>query len=66
MKFKKNIGPINRAARIIVGAAIIGLSAYYTNEPWRFVGVAIGGFMIAEGIFGFCVWHTYRGTKDMR
>ena len=62
---KQNIGPKNRAARIIAGAAIIGL-AIYLQEPWRFVGVAIGGFMIAEAIFGFCAWHSIRGTNDMR
>ena len=63
---KQNIGPKNRAARAIAGAAIIALASFYLSEPWRFVGVAIGGFMIAEGIFGFCAWHSLRGTKDMR
>ena len=66
MKFRKNIGPINRIERAVAGVIIICLSVVYLSEPWRFVGVAIGGFMIAEGIFGFCAWHTYRGTKDMR
>ena len=65
-KFRKKIGPKNRMARAVAGVAIVALSAYYLNEPWRFVGVAIGGFMIVEAIMGFCIWHLMRGTKDMR
>ena len=66
MKFEKNIGPINRTGRMAIGVLLAILSFYYLQMPWQLIGTGLGILMIVEGIFGFCVWHTYRGTKDMR
>ena len=66
MKFRKNIGPINRIGRIVVGIILGLLSFYHLQMPWQIIGTGLGILMVIEGIFGFCAWHTYRGTKDMR
>ena len=66
MKFEKNIGPINRIGRLVVGIPLAILSFHYLQMPWQLTGTGLAILMIIESIFGFCVWHTYRGTKDMR
>ncbi|HLC76610.1 MAG TPA: DUF2892 domain-containing protein, partial [archaeon] len=66
INMKQNIGPKNRAARAIVGALIADYSLLALQSPWNIVGIAIGAFMVMESAYGFCAWHSIRGTKDMR
>jgi len=67
MKCEKNIGKKNRAARLVVGIVLIALSFAFAERSWLFyLGVIIGVIMIAEAASARCVWHAFRGTKDMR
>lgn len=66
MKLKKNIGPKNRTARLIVGIVLIILSLYFRDGWLPLLGVIVGIIMILEAVFSVCVWHSLRGTKDMR
>jgi len=67
-KYEKNIGPINRIVRLAIGGVLL-LSGFYLfgQRPiLPFVLALIGIGMIIESAAGFCVWHSIRGTKDMR
>jgi len=63
---KQNIGTKNRLARAVAGALVADASLLFLNYPCNIIGIAIGGFMVAEAAYGFCAWHSIRGTKDMR
>ena len=67
-KYTKNIGPINRAARLIVGAFLIALGLFKLgNNPYLpYILGGLGIILILEAIGSFCIIHGLRGTKDMR
>lgn len=68
MKLKKNIGPKNRAARLIAGLLLLVAAAYYFDKS-LFAGIVCivaGTVLILESILSFCIVHGIRGTKDMR
>jgi len=47
---KKNIGGIERVARIILGAAILALAFVGPKTPWAYLGL----IPLATGIVGWC------------
>lgn len=63
---KQNIGPKNKAARALIGAALIDLSALFFPNTLSWIGFALGTIFVLESIFSYCVVHGVRGTKDMR
>ena len=67
-KYTKNIGPINRIARLAIGGVLLLAGFYLLGErpilPYALALIGVG--MIIESAAGFCVWHSIRGTKDMR
>lgn len=67
LKSRKNIGPKNRTARLIVGIILIILSLiFYNSKVFSIIGLALGIIFILEAIFSYCIVHGIRGTKDMR
>ncbi len=56
---KSNTGGIDRALRIIVGLALIGLAATGTVGMWGWIGVV----PLLTGIFGFCPAYTLLGIN---
>ncbi|MFA4820065.1 MAG: YgaP-like transmembrane domain [Candidatus Aenigmatarchaeota archaeon] len=68
MKFKKNIGPKNRIARLVAGIILILLSLIYfdANKILSAVGIILGIIFLLEAAFSYCLLHGIRGTKDMR
>ncbi|OAT83589.1 YgaP family membrane protein [Desulfotomaculum copahuensis] len=50
MYLKKNVGPADRVARIIGGAA----AAAVARQPLFKV---LGAFWVLEGITGYCLWY---------
>jgi len=67
-KYTKNIGPINRIARLLAGVILIAAGFYlYGQKPiLPFALALIGIIMILEAAGSYCIIHGIRGTKDMR
>ncbi len=66
--FEKNIGPINRVARLFLGIIFILCAAFVFKNPayLQFIFIFIGVLLILEAALGYCIWHGLRGTKDLR
>ncbi len=47
---KKNIGGVERAIRIIVGAAVLALAFAGPKTPWAYLGI----IPLATGLIGWC------------
>ncbi|MCQ4294845.1 DUF2892 domain-containing protein [Pseudomonas stutzeri] len=59
---KANVGTIDRALRIIVGLALIGLSLAGVIGVWGWIGLV----PLATGIFRFCPAYTLLGIKTCK
>ena len=57
-----NVGTIDRALRIIVGLALIGLTATGHIGVWGWIGVV----PLATGIFRFCPAYTVLGASTCK
>ena len=57
-----NVGTIDRALRIIVGLALIGLTATGHIGVWGWIGVV----PLATGIFRFCPASTVLGASTCK
>jgi len=56
---KSNVGSIDRALRIVVGLALIGLSLAGVVGLWGWIGLV----PLATGIFRFCPAYRLLGLK---
>jgi len=59
---KANVGMIDRALRIIVGLALIGLTLSGHIGVWGWIGVV----PLATGIFRFCPAYTLIGASTCK
>ena len=59
---KANVGMIDRALRIIVGLALIGLTLIGNIGVWGWIGVV----PLATGIFRFCPAYTLLGASTCK
>ena len=59
---KANVGMIDRALRIIVGLALIGLTLNGNLGVWGGIGVV----PLATGIFRFCPAYTVLGASTCK
>jgi len=59
---KANVGTIDRALRIIVGLALIGLTLSGNIGVWGWIGVV----PLATGIFRFCPAYTLVGASTCK
>ena len=59
---KANVGMIDRALRIIVGLAMIGLTLNGNIGVWGWIGVV----PLATGIFRFCPAYTLIGASTCK
>lgn len=55
----KNVGSIDRIARILLGLVLIGLAATSQIGPWGYLGV----LAIGTGLFSFCGLYTLFGIN---
>ena len=55
----KNVGGIDRIARIIVGIALVGLAATNVIGPWGWIGAV----PLLTAALGWCPAYTLRGFK---
>ena len=59
---KANVGTIDRALRVIVGLALIGLTLTGHIGVWGWIGVV----PLATGIFRFCPAYTVLGASTCK
>ena len=57
---KLNVGGIDRAARIVVGLVLIGLTLMGTIGVWGWIGVV----PLLTGLFSFCPLYTLLGISS--
>ena len=57
---KLNVGGIDRAARIVVGLVLIGLTLMGTIGVWGWIGVV----PLLTGAFSFCPLYTLLGISS--
>lgn len=51
---KKNVGPLDQAVRLTLGAALVVIPALFHWPLWAIAGLAaIGGAQILEGIIAY-------------
>lgn len=62
--YPKNVGPIERALRL-VGSATVAISAWtLAPEPWmKWVGLGTGAMLALTGALGFCPACYFAGRK---
>lgn len=68
MKIKKNIGTVDRAVRIIVGAALLALvplSITGQLSEWALLGL-LGAVPLLAGIIGYCPPYALLGIDTHR
>ncbi len=61
--FRKNEGTVDRAIRVIIGAAL--LIAYFTMEnasPWLLIGIV----PLATGLLGWCAIYAILGKSTCK
>jgi hypothetical protein len=62
MRFETNVGTVDRALRVGVGAALIGLALAGQIGPWGWVGV----LPLLTGVSRFCPAYTLLGVRTCR
>lgn len=61
--FKKNVGSLDRAARIFIGLVLLALFFLYPEAPWR-MWTLIGIVPIATGLFSTCPLYSILGISS--
>jgi len=56
----KNVGGIDRVARIVAGLALIALAATEQVGVWGWI---VGAIVLATGVFSFCGLYTLIGAN---
>ena len=59
---KANVGGIDKVARIVVGAVLIGLALTGTVGAWGWIGVV----PLATGLFNFCPLYPLLGISTCK
>ncbi|PCF94197.1 YgaP family membrane protein [Vreelandella nigrificans] len=59
---KANVGGIDKVARIVVGAVLIGLALTGTVGVWGWVGIV----PLATGLFNFCPLYPLLGISTCK
>lgn len=47
---KLNVGGIDRALRVLIGIAFVGMALFGIGTPWTWIGLV----PLATGLIGFC------------
>lgn len=56
---KANVGGIDRALRILVGIALLGMAAFGIGTPWTWIGIV----PLATAAIGFCPLYPLLGLN---
>lgn len=59
---KTNVGGIDKVARIVVGAVLIGLALTGTVGTWGWIGIV----PLATGLFNFCPLYPLLGISTCK
>jgi len=71
MLFKPNVGPMDRIARLVLGAVLIALPYVYTSPVWDNVflrwGVPVVGLIVfMTGLLNSCLIYRIIDTSTLR
>jgi hypothetical protein len=59
---KKNIGGLERAARIVLGGAILSLAFFGPQSSWAYLGI----IPLVTGMIGWCPAYTIFGISTCK
>jgi hypothetical protein len=59
---KKNIGSIERAARVVLGLAVLALAFVGPKTPWAYLGI----IPLATGLIGWCPPYALLGISTCK
>ncbi len=59
---KKNVGGIDKIARIVVGLALLGLALAGVGTPWTYLGIV----PLATGLMGWCPLYPLLGVSSCK
>lgn len=62
MKLEKNVGMIDRAARIVIGFLVIGYGVTRLPVPWNAAAFLAGFVIFMTGVVGTCTLYTLLGV----
>jgi len=60
--FKRNIGVVERLARVIIGASVLSLAFVGPQSPWALLGLV----PLLTGVLGWCPPYALLGIKTCR
>lgn len=58
----KNVGPVDRVIRVILGVAILAYFAFGTWSAWGFLGI----LLVATGLVGYCPLYSLLHIRTSR
>jgi membrane-associated protease RseP (regulator of RpoE activity) len=56
---KANVGGIDRALRILVGIALLGMALFGIGTPWTWIGIV----PLLTGVMSFCPFYPLLGLS---
>ena len=62
---QKNIGPLDRAARVLVGVILLLLSIYVFGDVYQVYGLILALIFIITGVSGFCLIYAILGYDSL-
>lgn len=57
--FEKNMHPVDRGIRLVLGAGLFGLAVAGPQTPWGFIGI----IPLATGLIGSCPLYSVTGIR---
>jgi Protein of unknown function (DUF2892) len=60
-----NVGVIDRVVRLLVGTLLIGMTFYWSNAPYSYLGW-LGLIPIATALFGYCPLYSILDVRTDR
>ncbi|MEI7430533.1 MAG: DUF2892 domain-containing protein [Betaproteobacteria bacterium] len=57
---KSNVGGIDKVARIIIGAVLLGLGIFGMGTPWTYIGIV----PLLTGLLGWCPLYPLLGISS--
>ena len=63
---EKNVGMLDRIARIIIGLALFGFGLLYAASPWSYIVMLLGLIALATGALGTCGIYSLLGINTLK
>jgi hypothetical protein len=66
LRFATNVGPSDRAIRVVAGVFLLGLAVFFLNGGWALLAGVVGLVLLATGALRFCPVYRLLGTSTLR